>query len=80
MAKKYYAVRAGRKTGIFETWDECRAQTTGFKADCVSGGEIRAAIKAGFPANKIVFAGVGKADWEINLGLDYDIFCFNVKN
>ena len=31
MAKKYYAVRAGRKTGIFETWDECRAQTTGFK-------------------------------------------------
>ena len=29
MAKKYYAVRAGRKTGIFETWDECRAQTTG---------------------------------------------------
>ena len=31
MAKKYYAVRAGRKTGIFETWDECRAQTTSFK-------------------------------------------------
>lgn len=31
MAKKYYAVRAGRKTGIFETWEECRAQTTGFK-------------------------------------------------
>ena len=30
MAKKYYAVRAGRKTGILETWDECRAQTTGF--------------------------------------------------
>ena len=43
----------------------------------VSGGEIRAAIKAGFPADKIVFAGVGKADWEINLGLDYNIFCFN---
>lgn len=31
MAKKYYAVRAGRKTGIFETWEECRALTTGFK-------------------------------------------------
>lgn len=31
MAKKYYAVRAGRKTGIFETWSECQAQTTGFK-------------------------------------------------
>ena len=49
-------------------------------ADCVSGGEIRAAIKAGFPAQKIVFAGVGKADWEIELGLDYDIFCFNVES
>ncbi|WP_288883853.1 diaminopimelate decarboxylase, partial [uncultured Bacteroides sp.] len=49
-------------------------------ADCVSGGEIRAAIKAGFPTDKIVFAGVGKADWEINLGLDYDIFCFNVES
>lgn len=43
-------------------------------------GEIRAAIKAGFPAQKIVFAGVGKADWEIELGLDYDIFCFNVES
>lgn len=54
------------------------ARTAG--ADCVSGGEIRAAIKAGFPTGKIVFAGVGKADWEINLGLDYDIFCFNVES
>ena len=53
---------------------------SGLGADCVSGGEIRAAIKAGFPAQKIVFAGVGKADWEIELGLDYDIFCFNVES
>ena len=34
----------------------------GLGADCVSGGEVRAALDAGFPANKIVFAGVGKAD------------------
>ena len=53
---------------------------SGLGADCVSGGEIRAAIKAGFPTNKIVYAGVGKTDWEINLGLDYDIFCFNVES
>lgn len=46
----------------------------------MSGGEIRAAVKAGFPTNKIVYAGVGKTDWEINLGLDYDIFCFNVES
>ena len=52
----------------------------GLGADCVSGGEVRAALDAGFPANKIVFAGVGKADWEINLGLDNDIFCFNVAS
>jgi diaminopimelate decarboxylase len=30
----------------------------------VSGGEIKAALKAGFPAESIVFAGVGKSDWE----------------
>ncbi len=52
----------------------------GLGADCVSGGEIKAAVKAGFPASKIVFAGVGKADWEINLALDYNIFCFNVES
>lgn len=52
----------------------------GFGADCVSGGEVEAALKAGFDASKIVFAGVGKADWEINLGLDNDIFCFNVES
>lgn len=52
----------------------------GLGADCVSGGEIRAVLDAGFPASKIVYAGVGKADWEINLGLDNDIFCFNVES
>lgn len=52
----------------------------GLGADCVSGGEVKAAIEAGFPASKIVFAGVGKADWEINLALDYGIFCFNVES
>ena len=52
----------------------------GLGADCVSGGEIEACIKAGFPGKKIVFAGVGKSDWEINLGLDHDIFCFNVES
>jgi diaminopimelate decarboxylase len=46
----------------------------------VSGGEIDASVKAGFPSSKIVFAGVGKSDWEINLGLDNDIFCFNVES
>jgi len=41
---------------------------------------VEAAIKAGISPSKVVFAGVGKADWEINLGLDNDIFCFNVES
>ncbi len=52
----------------------------GLGADCVSGGEVQAALDAGFPADKVVFAGVGKADWEINLGIDNNIFCFNVES
>ena len=52
----------------------------GLGVDCVSGGEIDTSIRAGFPSSKIVFAGVGKSDWEINLGLDNDIFCFNVES
>ena len=52
----------------------------GFGADCVSGGEIKAALNAGFPADKIVYAGVGKSDWEIELALNAGIFCFNVES
>lgn len=55
-------------------------QSYGLGADCVSGGEIQAALEAGFSSDKIVFAGVGKADWEIELALDQDIFCFNVES
>lgn len=71
----HYAVKANANPKVLTIIRE-----SGLGADCVSGGEIRAAIKAGFPAQKIVFAGVGKADWEIELGLDYDIFCFNVES
>lgn len=80
-AKKYgnyivhYAVKANANPKVLPIIRE-----SGLGADCVSGGEIRAAIKAGFPTSKIVYAGVGKSDWEINLGLDYNIFCFNVES
>ena len=49
-------------------------------ADCVSGGEIKAALEAGFPSDGIVYAGVGKSDWEIKLGIENDIQCFNVES
>jgi len=53
---------------------------SGLGCDCVSGGEIETCLKAGFPASKIVYAGVGKADWEINLALEAGISCFNVES
>ena len=71
----HYAVKANANPKVLSIIRE-----SGLGADCVSGGEIQAALKAGFPPEKIVFAGVGKADWEINLALDYDICCFNVES
>jgi len=53
---------------------------SGLGCDCVSGGEVETCLKAGFPASKVVFAGVGKADWEINLALEAGISCFNVES
>ena len=71
----HYAIKANANPKVLSIIRE-----HGLGADCVSGGEISAAIKAGFPASKIVYAGVGKTDREINLGLDHDIFCFNVES
>ena len=71
----HYAIKANANPKILRA-----IRQAGLGADCVSGGEIEASLRAGFPASKIVFAGVGKSDWEINLGLDNDIFCFNVES
>ncbi len=71
----HYAVKANANPKVLNII--CQA---GLGADCVSGGEIKACIAAGFPASKIVYAGVGKSDWEINLGLEKGIFCFNVES
>lgn len=71
----HYAVKANANPKVLGII--CQA---GLGADCVSGGEIQACSAAGFPAKKIVYAGVGKSDWEINLGLEKGIFCFNVES
>ena len=71
----HYAVKANANPKLLAIIRE-----SGLGADCVSGGEIRAAIQAGMLPQRIVFAGVGKADWEINLALAHDIFCFNVES
>ena len=71
----HYAVKANANSKVLEI-----IARNGLGADCVSGGEIKAALKAGFPAESIVFAGVGKSDWEIRLGIEAGIFCFNVES
>lgn len=71
----HYAVKANANPKLLTTISHM-----GLGADCVSGGEIRRALDTGFPASGIVFAGVGKADWEIKLALERDIFCFNAES
>ena len=71
----HYAIKANANPKVLNVI--CQS---GLGADCVSGGEIKAALNAGFPASKIVYAGVGKSDWEIDLGLNKNISCFNVES
>jgi diaminopimelate decarboxylase len=71
----HYAIKANANPKVLNVI--CQA---GLGADCVSGGEIRASLQSGFSPHKIVYAGVGKSDWEIDLGLEKGIFCFNVES
>ena len=71
----HYAVKACANPKVLRL-----IQEAGFGADCVSGGEIKACLENGFPAAEIVFAGVGKADWEIELALEAGIQYFNVES
>ncbi len=71
----HYAMKANFNDKVLK-----HIKQTGFGADCVSGGEVKKAIETGFTKDKIVFAGVGKSDREINYALDQDIFCFNVES
>lgn len=71
----HYAVKACANPKVLR-----HIVAAGLGADCVSGGEIQACLDAGFPAGQIVFAGVGKSDWEIELGLKAGIQYFNVES
>lgn len=71
----HYAVKANANPVILKM-----IAAAGLGADCVSGGEVQAALDAGFPHGSIVFAGVGKSDWEIELALKNDIAAFNVES
>ena len=71
----HYAMKANANPKLMQLIREA-----GFGVDCVSGGEIRTAIAEGFEADSIMFAGVGKSDWEIRLALQLGIFSFNVES
>ncbi|MDG1518704.1 MAG: diaminopimelate decarboxylase [Flavobacteriales bacterium] len=71
----HYAVKANFNEPVLKMLAQ-----KGFGADCVSGREVQTSVKAGFNANAVVFAGVGKSDVEIDAALDLDIFCFNCES
>lgn len=71
----YYAIKANANERVLQ-----HIASFGFGADCVSGNEILAAVKAGFKPSKIVFAGVGKTVNEIELAIKLEIFAFHCES
>ncbi len=71
----HYAIKANANLRLLEA-----IRSFGFGVDCVSGYEVKKALESGFKPSGIVFAGVGKSDWEIELGIENDISCFNVES
>ena len=73
--KVHYAVKANVERRLLEY-----ISSKGFGADCVSGNEVLHAHSCGFPADKIVYAGVGKSDKEIYHALQLGIEAFNCES
>ena len=70
-----YAMKANSNQAVIKTLADL-----GAGMDVVSEGELRRALAAGVPAEKIVFSGVGKTVREIDFALDAGIYCFNVES
>jgi len=73
--KVHYAIKANGNHRIIS-----EIANAGIGADLVSGREIQAACNAGFNPQEMTYSGVGKTDWEIKLGLEKEIGCFNVES
>jgi diaminopimelate decarboxylase len=73
--KIHYAIKANNDTRILQAVLE-----RGFGIDCVSGNELRLIRSLGFPADGIVYAGVGKSDSELELGVREGIRAFNCES
>ncbi len=70
-----YSVKANGSLALLN-----RLARLGSGADIVSGGELARALEAGIPAERIVFAGAGKSEEELDAGLDAGIYGFNVES
>src|ERR1700744_1592393 len=70
-----YAVKANGNLAVLKTLGRL-----GAGADVVSGGELKKALAAGIPANRIVLSGLGKTPDEIRLGLKAGIHQFNAES
>ena len=71
----HFALKANANPRILEM-----IKNAGLGADCVSGNEVALAIKSGFGAENVVYAGVGKSDKEIKTALKAGIFSFNCES
>ena len=70
-----YALKANSNQSVLRTLAKL-----GAGADVVSGGELKRALAAGIPAERIVFSGVGKTEAELRAALAADILCINVES
>jgi len=70
-----YAMKANSNQSVLRTLARC-----GAGADVVSGGELKRALAAGIPPQKILFSGVGKTEAELRAALATDILCINVES
>lgn len=71
----HYAIKANANRELLKL-----ISSYGYGADCVSGNEVKLAIDTGFKNDKIVFAGVGKTDQEIEFAMENQIFCFHCES
>src|SRR3954462_6157165 len=70
-----YSVKANSNQAVIATLAKL-----GAGADVVSGGELKRALAAGVPRDKIMFSGIGKTAAELSLALDENILCVNVES
>jgi len=70
-----YAMKANSNQSVLRTLAKL-----GAGADVVSGGELKRALAAGIPPEKILFSGVGKTEAELRAALGADILCINVES